>query len=209
MSGTNDGTVIGELGYEYLNKLFGIYGKPMGCHLNGMLSSVAAAGPKAETDGEAEAELDCRVNQTIGPLGDEGYESDDRRWRESSIDSFSVEEGPRLNFEWVLMAVGCGPVLPVDLSDALSQVGLRHREVPMYEDSEVRLGSCLGKRGRECLSDDDDLVFQPTANRKKRCGGGGRWTPGSELLFQRVLAQSVEENENGMDLDFSIPTFHL
>ena len=105
------------------------------------------------------------------------------------------------------MAVGCGPVLPSDLSEALSMVGMEHREVPMYEDSKVRLGSCLGKRGRSGLSDDEDLVLQPTANRKKRCGGGGRWTPGSELLFQRVLAQSMEEGRNGMDVD--IPMFRL
>ena len=111
-------------------------------------------------------------------------------------------EGSRgLNFEWVSLALGCGPVLPSDLSDAFMTVGLKHREVPMYE------GSCLGKRGRACSSDDEDGVFLPTANRKKRCSGGGRWTPGSESLFQRVLAQSMEEDRKGMDVE--IPMFRL
>ena len=110
-------------------------------------------------------------------------------WREGS------SESEELNFAWVSQAVGCGAVLPRDLSDALSQVGLRHVEVPKY------MGSCLGKRGRDSM-EEDDANFYPVGSRKKGRLMSGRWTPGSSNLFQGLLAQSEEEESH-------VPMFRL
>ena len=103
-----------------------------------------------------------------------------------------------MNLEWVSVAVGCGPLVPRDLSEALSRVGLRHREVPMFERT------CLGKRGRE--SDEQEPIgVYPVRGTKKRYCRGGRLTPGSNGLLEGLLAQSIEEDMNRMD--FQIPMF--
>ena len=106
-----------------------------------------------------------------------------------------------MNFEWVSMAAGCGPVLPSDLSDAFGTVGLEHREVPMY------LGSCLGKRGRACLSDEEEVDCSFYGREKKRRWGTGGASPETSRLFVGFLQQTQAEVEDGMDVD--IPIYRL
>ena len=144
-----------------------------------------------------------RVTESPAQLGgvDEGYESagsegwDD--WRESSVESSAAS----LNFEWVSMAVGCGPVLPVDLSDAMQTVGLEQREVPMYSSS------CLGKRGRACLLDEEEVDYSFHGREKKRRWGTGGASPETSRLFEGFLSQTQAEMVDGMDVD--IPIFRL
>ena len=181
----------GSGGYEYLDSLFTIYGKPM---VNSRYSRRAKQGMNAKFGEEAEA-----VYSDLGTCDEEYGSTDDEAgvgpresWRGSSVSS---DEGPQLNLEWVSMAVGCGPVRRSDLSDAFAQVGMQQRDVPMY----LADGGNRRAKRKVCSLDEEEALYIMPKTKKPMLNSGGA-SPGTSALFGRLL----EDIEHRMDLD--VPT---